>query len=110
MAELTAIPSESDWEGIQEWLPRYIEDPQAVPYAYRRWIGHLARLDQQAAVSPLELNWAEREGLALLRAAREKYSAEHTACPQCGAMIDRLTAAAGMSCKCGYRFEGDRRP
>jgi hypothetical protein len=94
----------NDLAGLNDWLPLYFSGSGRVPHGYRKWIEHLARLDQQMQVADLELNAAELQGLIALRAAREKYSAEHTACPKCGAAIDRLTAAAGMHCRCGHKF------
>ena len=94
----------NDLAGLNDWLPLYFSGSGRVPHGYRKWIEHLARLDQQTQVAELELNAAEMQGLIALRAAREKYSAEHTGCPKCGAVIDRLTAAAGMHCRCGHKF------
>ena len=94
----------NDLAGLNDWLPLYFSGSGRVPHGYRKWIEHLARLDQQMQVADLELNAAEMQGLVALRAAREKYSAEHTVCPKCGGVIDRLTAAAGMHCRCGHKF------
>ena len=94
----------NDLAGLNDWLPLYFSGSGRVPHGYSLWIQHLIRIDQQMGVVQLELNAAELQGLVVLRAAREKYSAEHTACPQCGTVIDRLTAAAGMHCRCGHKF------
>ena len=102
MPSLVMIPN--DLAGLNDWLPLYFSGSGRVPHGYRKWIEHLARLDQQTQVADLELNAAELQGLIALRAARVKYSAEHTVCPKCGTVIDRLTAAAGMHCRCGHKF------
>ena len=102
MPSLVMIPN--DLAGLTDWLPLYFSGSGRVPHGFFLWIQHLIRIDQQMGVVQLELNAAELQGLVVLRAAREKYSAEHTACPKCGGVIDRLTAAAGMHCRCGHKF------
>ena len=94
----------NDLAGLNDWLPLYFSGSGRVPHGFFLWIQHLIRIDQQMGVVQLELNAAEMQGLIALRAARVKYSAEHTVCPKCGTVIDRLTAAAGMHCRCGHKF------
>ncbi len=60
-----------------------------VPYAFERWIAHLAWLDQLSKgieLAAAGLTPGEAQGLALLRQAREKFWSEHTSCFACSSV------------------------
>jgi hypothetical protein len=84
---------------FEEGGPRGGPSGASVPEALLPWIGHLVELDKMAELLPaarVQLNYDELRGLALLRAAKQKFIAGHERC-QCGRMKRRGSFCA-MGC------------